>query len=913
MNNQAEIHPFIKSVMNLTNETDENPTSLPAEAMPDESKPVLNMKFLQESLGLRNSVVADFALAKKHFGDDYDNITFTTMCVSTSIKKGCVAIIHEKIRSDKYTQMIRILTARHNALPPNDPSKLNASQIIKEVDRYAQKEMAKQAITLGASLVITSVPIEDYPCVVVKNVFSVLLMLAREYARRFDVTSIAVTGSAGKTTACQFVLDMLLANGKIVHRNRLNQNDYLGAFTTAANLNFDHEYLIQETQEAPVAETAELVSMILAPKIGIITNAGASHLKDMKTKANVVAACLGIQDGMPKDGLLIVNGDDHALKKKLRKPKIPTLFYSMRNKDADYYAENIQSTYSGITFDIVHKGSAVPVKISTLGEHNVYNAMAAFITGKRIGLTDEEAANGIAAYLPSGIRQNLVEVKNRTLYIDCFSATPESMSESIARISNTPTKNNSGKRVVVLTGIRALGTYSEQGHKKVSDAILDSNIDTLICYGLKAITLIAEAVKDKPDLKIIKELNFERMVNILKEETGENDLVLFKGNWYARLGRIIDTAFGTYFALGEQEYLSEKKPKNAKSLYGGTYKIVVHTSHTMITEFEGDVKIISFKSIVTTMSTRKPHIIFGIGEKAFVGNASLESIIIPGTVKAIGDEAFCNCAKLAKVYIPPSVVNIGRDAFFNTPATIFGISGTMAEEYARSNNITFVDAPIQPDSSQISFSSMEVSKITDLGILVLSDPDNPKSFESNTMSDAELILKTQRGSNVFANEITLYAAKQLFSGAEDYGFEEVYAAKCCDENHHEHMTGMAIDILIGNMSTDEFKDSLCAKWMLENAHSYGFLVYEDMPWHFRFVGKIHAHYIHQNGLTLKEYINLLQDKKRLEIDYYGASYFVFYEVPEDDAINIPTNFNLTISSDGLGGYIVDGYLIDLYI
>lgn len=78
----------------------------------------------------------------------------------------------------------------------------------------------------------------------------------------------------------------------------------------------------------------------------------------------------------------------------------------------------------------------------------------------------------------------------------------------------------------------------------------------------------------------------------------------------------------------------------------------------------------------------------------------------------------------------------------------------------------------------------------------------------------------------------------------------------------EHNTGLAIDF---NGVEDNFYKTKEYKWLMENAHKYGFIeryqerhkqctgvIYE--PWHFRYVGKELAPLIKESGLCLEEYI-----------------------------------------------------------
>ena len=78
----------------------------------------------------------------------------------------------------------------------------------------------------------------------------------------------------------------------------------------------------------------------------------------------------------------------------------------------------------------------------------------------------------------------------------------------------------------------------------------------------------------------------------------------------------------------------------------------------------------------------------------------------------------------------------------------------------------------------------------------------------------------------------------------------------------EHNTGLAVDF---NGVSNDFYKTKEYKWLMDNAHKYGFIeryqkkwkdytgvIYE--PWHFRYVGKENAPKIKDSGLCLEEYV-----------------------------------------------------------
>lgn len=91
-----------------------------------------------------------------------------------------------------------------------------------------------------------------------------------------------------------------------------------------------------------------------------------------------------------------------------------------------------------------------------------------------------------------------------------------------------------------------------------------------------------------------------------------------------------------------------------------------------------------------------------ISANTFYGCASMETIVIPYYVTELGNYSFKNCTSLTSVTMPRGLIKIGTEVFsYPRKMTIYGISGTYAEEYAKANNITFVDQQIHATAVEI--------------------------------------------------------------------------------------------------------------------------------------------------------------------------------------------------------------------
>ena len=82
--------------------------------------------------------------------------------------------------------------------------------------------------------------------------------------------------------------------------------------------------------------------------------------------------------------------------------------------------------------------------------------------------------------------------------------------------------------------------------------------------------------------------------------------------------------------------------------------------------------------------------------------------------------------------------------------------------------------------------------------------------------------------------------------------------------YSEHQTGFAVDLASKNSMYTRFQNTKEYQWMINNCYKYGFILrypkdkekqtgYMFEAWHYRYVGKKVAKYIHDNKITYDEY------------------------------------------------------------
>ena len=136
--------------------------------------------------------------------------------------------------------------------------------------------------------------------------------------------------------------------------------------------------------------------------------------------------------------------------------------------------------------------------------------------------------------------------------------------------------------------------------------------------------------------------------------------------------------------------------------------------------------------------------------------------------------------------------------------------------------------------------------------------------------------------------------------------------------HSEHQLGLAADILVIGMPMGQMSGTAEANWLAENAWRHGLILrypygtshitgvaYE--PWHFRYVGRIHAWYMTYNRMVLEEYLQHLEKAGGFSFLLNGIKYHVMYQQPTSGQIYVPQDLPFNISASNRGGYVITSW------
>ncbi len=411
-------------------------------------------------------------------------------------------------------------------------------------EKFDGHNFVRQSYDMGAVCCIVNPDFDntDNVCViVVEDTYAALRNVAAYYRSCFSLPSVAVTGSVGKTSTKDMLAEVLGKHYNVL-KTEGNFNNEIGLPLTAFRLSHDDEIAVFEMGMSAFGEISRL-SKIAAPETAVLTNIGFSHIEHLSSQENILKAKLEILDGMTPGGTVILNGDDTLLMGSAEEIPFETLTYGIENKAADMVAYNIQKTAEATSFDVRVEDKEWHLTVNVAGIHHVYNALAAILTGLLYNMPMEEIAEGVAAFAPSGMRQNIIELDDKVIIKDCYNASPTSMKSGLEVLSVTRPKraDEACRRIAVLGDMLELGDFAEEAHKSVGTLCCEYNLDCLIAVGPNAKFVAQGAIEggfNSSELYVFYDnLSATEHINdILKP----NDIILFKGSRGMRLEEIAD-------------------------------------------------------------------------------------------------------------------------------------------------------------------------------------------------------------------------------------------------------------------------------------------------------------------------------------------------------------------------------------
>lgn len=208
-----------------------------------------------------------------------------------------------------------------------------------------------------------------------------------------EKTSIAVTGTHGKTTTSAMVASVLLEAG-------VDPTILVGGDLPGLGGNARHgagPFLVAEADESDKSIRN------LAGDIVIVTNLEGDHLEHYRDLDEIIEVMAAFVNAQGPGCKLVACADDAGVQRLLKLVNVQVVTYGF-DADADFRIELSELTGGGSTFAV---GDA-PVALQVPGRHNVLNAAAALTACRLLGVEDGAIADGLASF--TGVKRRFQTV-----------------------------------------------------------------------------------------------------------------------------------------------------------------------------------------------------------------------------------------------------------------------------------------------------------------------------------------------------------------------------------------------------------------------------------------------------------------------------------------------------------------------
>lgn len=371
----------------------------------------------------------------------------------------------------------------------------------------------------------------------VADVYLALRQIAAFYRELVGIKIVGVTGSVGKTGTKEMIAAVLAAKYN-VHKTTGNYNNEIGVPLTIFGIKKEHDIAVIEMGISDFLEMGRL-SYMVKPDIMVITNIGSCHLEKLGDRWGVLRAKTESLDYISPDGKIILNADDDMLSTVTNTSvvnsnnAIVTInpeFYGILNKDRAFiYAEDIVINDAGtLGFNLIYDNQKYKVNLSLIGEHNVYNAMAAALVGLECDIDMATIADSLSSVAALAGRANMLALKNNVRLIDdCYNANPESMKAALKSLSVM--KCDSNKKLAIIGDMLELGKESTLRHREIGEFIIN-NTD------IKRVIFIGEHMKEafltveKSDIISFSFNSVDDLTGSINEYISDGDVVLLKAS-----------------------------------------------------------------------------------------------------------------------------------------------------------------------------------------------------------------------------------------------------------------------------------------------------------------------------------------------------------------------------------------------
>ncbi len=360
----------------------------------------------------------------------------------------------------------------------------------------------------------------------------------KKIRRHKNLLSIAIIGSYGMGTTKEFISQILKAKYNILEAKTSFSNAAEIARTINSGLNPKKQIFVAAMEDNKFGDIREM-SNIAIPKIIVVSGINNGNISMFGSMDRILRSKLEAIESLPKDGLVLFNGNSEysrALFKRSKKKKFIYSSFPTQVRESDIIAENVKENKLTMSFTIMVLGKKYKIdRMKLIGKQNVESLLPAIFIGLYLGIDFSTIRNTIRALRPLlGTMDPNLAATGAVLINDTYNVNLNSLEQALLYM-----KLYKGKKVLVMEPVTELGKIASFEHIRIGEKIGEA-CDYLLLTNNNYKRSILKGVKSVNGNCQVYTLPPVGISDFVNKNCKREDVVVFEGREAGRSLRLVD-------------------------------------------------------------------------------------------------------------------------------------------------------------------------------------------------------------------------------------------------------------------------------------------------------------------------------------------------------------------------------------
>lgn len=320
------------------------------------------------------------------------------------------------------------------------------------------------------------VNITDITFILVQNTLQALQAFSAYHRKQFNIPTIGITGSNGKTIVKEWLYQILSPTLSVI-RSPKSYNSQIGVPVSVLQINNNHRLAIFE---AGISRQDEMQNLeeIIKPTIGILTNIGNAHAKNFDNIDQKIKEKLKLFKNVDT---LIYCTDNNDVNIHIKQLRINTFTWSRNDKEADIFVKEIEKDNETTIIRAIFNKEDICIMIPFTDDASIENAIHCWATTLKLNIPNDIIKDRFKALSPIAMRMELKSgINNCEIINDSYNSDFNSLTIALDFMNQ---QHRNKEKVVILSDILQSDLDENELYKKIAQDIKSKGVKHFIGIG----------------------------------------------------------------------------------------------------------------------------------------------------------------------------------------------------------------------------------------------------------------------------------------------------------------------------------------------------------------------------------------------------------------------------------------------